>query len=199
MAVWGRDAMRFLSKFNPDVQDYCARNPERCFIADTPTLHDVLRAYGEDAAASWLDIQLTDLVQFSGVRKEHAATVIGPLAQVISGNYGFLKVSELMLFFQHFKCGKYGRFYGQFDPMVVTEALHDFLEYRTEQLSAIERRRAQEREAQRREQRRRQEAAGELMSREEWEEIKWLFNIGYEARPTRFSRGSMSTIEKSEL
>lgn len=187
MAVWGRDAMRFLSKFNPDVQDYCARNPERCFIADTPTLHDVLRAYGEDAAASWLDIQLTDLVQFSGVRKEHAATVIGPLAQVISGNYGFLKVSELMLFFQHFKCGKYGRFYGQFDPMVVTEALHDFLEYRTEQLSAIERRRAQEREAQRREQRReqrrRQEAAGELMSREEWEEIKWLFNIGYEARP----------------
>ena len=182
LAVWGQNGTTFLSKFNPDLQYYCASHPERCFTANTPTLHDVRKVYGSEITESWLDIQLTDLVKFAGVKKENAGVLIRPLAQVLASNYGFLKVSELMLFFQQFKGGMYGRFYGQFDPMVVTEGLHDFLEYRNTRLAAIERRKVSERRKELERKRQRQEAAGELLTAEEWKEIGWLFNMGYEMR-----------------
>lgn len=136
--------------------------------------------YGDAVLMSWLDIQLSDLAMFAGVRKDEAGTMTERLAQVIADNYGHMKVSELMLFLQHFKSGRYGRFYGQFDPMVVTDALYGFQTYRSEVLSAVERRAERDRRDRAREERRRMETAGELMSREEWEELRWLFNMGYE-------------------
>lgn len=166
-----------LGRFNPDRQAWCARNPMQCLTADVPTLHDVRRLYGADAVRSWLDIQLTDLAMFAGVKKGDAAPQIRSLVQVIADNYGYLKLSELLLFFQHFKSGRYGRFYGQFDPMVVTDALYGFQTYRLEVLSAVERRAERDRRDRAREERRRMEASGELMSREEWEELRWLFNM----------------------
>lgn len=171
-----------LGRFNPDRQAWCARNPMQCLTADVPTLHDVRRLYGADAVRSWLDIQLTDLAMFAGVKKGDAAPHIRSLVQVIADNYGYLKLSELLLFFQHFKSGRYGRFYGQFDPMVVTDGLGDFCGWRTEQQARLfreqERRRIQKRNAARQQ----QEDAGELMTRAEWEELRWLFNMGYERR-----------------
>ena len=57
-----------LKRFNPGVQRYCAANIDRCFTGDAPSLWQVRKAYGGDTLDSWLDIQLTDLVNFCGVK-----------------------------------------------------------------------------------------------------------------------------------
>lgn len=35
-----------------------------------------------------------------------------------------------MVFFQRFKAGKYGTFYGSIDGIVISKALNEFMEYR---------------------------------------------------------------------
>lgn len=177
---WGTSGEAFLSKFNPDRQAVCARFPERCIAGGAPSLIKVREWYGQAVLECWLDIQLTDLVMFAGVRKSEAADLTGRLAQVIADNYGSLKVSELMLFFQHFKSGRYGRFYGQFDPMVVTCALNAFMEYRSEVAGRISREAERLRRESAARERRRLEEAGELLTHAEWMELRWLFNMGYE-------------------
>lgn len=48
-------------------------------------------------------------------------------ANVIATEFYYLSVTELMLFFHRFKSGRYGRFYGSVDPLVITTSLRDFL------------------------------------------------------------------------
>lgn len=175
---WGRTAEALLSRFNPDVQRYCASNVERCFTGDTPTILEVRSAYSAATVDSWLDIQLADLVRFCGVKgKAEFAQIIDPVIQVISDNFGFLKLSELMLFFQQFKAGRYGRFYGSVDPMVITGALQQFLEFRSERLALIERARRRADQERQQVERSELERRGELLTAEEWKEIGWLFNL----------------------
>ena len=52
------------------------------------------------------------------------------MAEIIANEYGYFKVTEFLLFFYLFKTGKYGRFYGSADPMVIMEALKAFREER---------------------------------------------------------------------
>lgn len=53
-------------------------------------------------------------------------------ADVIAREYGYLKLTELMLFFSDFKAGKYGVFYGSVSPLQITYALRQFCEERKE-------------------------------------------------------------------
>lgn len=160
------------------MQRYCAANIDRCFTGDTPTLFDVRKAYAPVAVESWLDIQLSDLVRFCGVKgKEEFTRIVDPVIEVVTDNFGYLKLSELMLFFQQFKAGMYGRFYGSVDPMVITEALQQFLDFRADKLAAIERKRRRAEQQQRESERTERERRGELLTAEEWKEIGWLFNL----------------------
>lgn len=43
------------------------------------------------------------------------------LARTIILGYGGFKLTEFMVFFQRFKQGLYGTFYGVFDPMVINK------------------------------------------------------------------------------
>jgi len=98
----------------------------------------VAQTYGQHVATSWLTIQLQDLGEFAGVAEKMSVQKAYACAEVIASQFGFLKVSELMLFFMHCKAGRYGHFYGAVDPMRITEALHDFLRWRAGEISRIE-------------------------------------------------------------
>ncbi len=162
------------------MQRFCATNIDRCFTGDAPTLFEVRKAYSLESADSWLDIQLSDLISFCGVKgKDECSTRarVDAVVAVISDNFGYLKLSELMLFFQQFKAGRYGRFYGSVDPMVITEALQSFLDFRAERISAIDKDNRLKEEKKRMAIRAEQERNGELITAEEWREIEWLFNV----------------------
>lgn len=109
--------------------------------------------------------------------KDEFSRITDSVAAVIADNFGWLKLAELMLFFQQFKAGKYGHFYGAVDPMVITEALQMFIEFRAEKLAIIERERERELRRQAEAKRAEQERRGELLTAEEWNELRWLFNM----------------------
>lgn len=125
--------MEFLEKANPNRQVKAAQNLSDSIMGDHPTLADINIAYNDgqckNAAAKWLSVHIGDLSKFTGA-KNIDANQQRELARIIASAYGYLKVTELLLFFYFFKTGRYGRFYGSVDPMVITCALRDFIKER---------------------------------------------------------------------
>lgn len=181
-------------------------------MGDAPTLGTVSKAWGDNITESWLEMQLIDLSEFSGVKDKLSSFQLDSLAQVIIASWGHYKVTEMMLFFQQFKSGKYGRFYGAVDSMVITEALHDFDKERCQAIDHY--RRIEE------EQQRKLQSEGEAVAIAKWhqhvhachltireyldiskregltpaemETVGWLFNMGYE--PWRLSQERKEAI-----
>jgi hypothetical protein len=119
----------FLIKFNPKKQNEYIKHFDRCFIGNALRLTDVAGVYEEKTAIFWIKIQLLDLALFTGVKKP-SDEQITMLCETILANYGYLKVTELMVFFSKFKAGQFERFFGNFDAMVITTSLATFIELR---------------------------------------------------------------------
>jgi len=154
---------QFLLKVNPDTQTSFALKQKQAIMGDYPTLADICIAYGKTFSFQWLVPQITDLTLFTGA-KNLTKEQIRSLAKVIAAEYHYLKVTELLLFFHRFKTGRYGRFYGSVDPMVITCALREFLSERNSLIDIYEReQRAEAIE---------QEKELPAMTREQWLEYK---------------------------
>lgn len=125
-------------KYSPEYQRKICQNAQICFLSDFPTLNDVRIAYGENTASVWLIPQLTNLSEFCGCKEKMNGKQIEECAIVIATEFSYLKISEIMLFFFRFKSGKYGRFYGAVDPLVITESLRKFLNERSEYIASFE-------------------------------------------------------------
>lgn len=122
----------FLLTFSPDKQmTYCAYE-DKCFFGTSPTLGKLNNAYGKNAASAWLVPQLVSLSEYCGCKDKLTDMQLRELAMIIATKYGYLKVTELMLFFYWLKSGIYGRFYGVIDPMVITTSLLSFIAVRSE-------------------------------------------------------------------
>lgn len=158
--------------FSPDKQERYSCELVRCFRGKAPSITRVKLAYGERVAESWLEIQLFDLSEYSGCKGKLTNQHIEAIARVIISQYYYLKVTELMYFFHLFKAGKFGYFYGNVDGLVITNALNKFLEIRVELLNKIEK---EEQQKKRDESHARAEQ--NALTREEYEEIEWLFKM----------------------
>lgn len=134
----------FLGKFNPDMQITVAKNEERAFMGIAPTLGLLKKTYGENMAVMWLLPQIWDLCEFTNSRNKLDERQAENLAEMISLEYGYMKVTELLLFFYRFKTGRYGRFYGSVDPMAIMIALEEFGKERQQALVAYEEKKKQQ-------------------------------------------------------
>lgn len=123
--------------YNPDRQKDLCQDKDDCILGDHPTLA-ALKLYGNRTPIAWLVPQLLNLSEFCGCKDKLTNTMIEELADIIAAEWFYLKVSELMLFFHWFKSGKYGRFYGAVDPLVITTSLRDFVAERNEAISSKE-------------------------------------------------------------
>jgi hypothetical protein len=129
----------FIAAVNPDLQTRYGSLTSKSFDNDAPSLNVLDAAYGENAGAMWLMPQLFAIGEYAGVREKMDEVQTMELAKVIRAKYGFLKVTELLYFFCNLKAGKYGKFYGVVDPMVITEALGGpFMEERERNLKQVE-------------------------------------------------------------
>lgn len=175
-----KNGKEFMVLFNPHKQIAFCKNKERCFTGLAPTLNVIDNAFGERITESWLAIQIRDLSEYAGSREKLSTQQIDQIAQTIHLAFGFLKVTELMYFFFLFKSGKFGHFYGAVDGLVITESLREFMKIRNVELERIER---EDRERRKAEQDERE--APFRINYEEWQELKWLFNMGYEPERIR--------------
>lgn len=121
-----------MSDYNPDTQAVICGNRDLCYFGEFPTLATVNRKYGVGTANAWLIPQIANLSEFCGCKEKITPIQIKECASIIANEYYFLKVSELMLFFYLFKAGRYGKFYGNVDPMVITCSLRQFLTDRSD-------------------------------------------------------------------
>lgn len=163
-----------IASFSPDKQVYFARYPKKCLVGNGPTLVDVRCIWGERFAESLLECQLKDLSEYAGAKEKPDTLQIEETARVIAGEFYYLKLSEFMLFFAHFKAGRYGKFYGSVDPLVITEALQKFKAWRFDALNRIQQAEEQEKRNNR------PFNDPERITYTEWQELRWLFNMGYE-------------------
>lgn len=113
-------------------------------MGTAPTLGLIKRAYGSHVAVAWAKVQIQNVEEFSGVKEKLNDQQRHDLSVMICVEYGHLKLSELALFFFRLKMGKYGKFYGCIDPMVITEALCEFANERRDILDRYERERRHE-------------------------------------------------------
>lgn len=123
----------FLKRVNPSTQMAFARRPELAVGGNYPSLAELNTAYGKDMDVAWLTVEVNDVAAFTGARGLSEGQQ-EQLARMIAVEQPTMKVTELLLFFHRFKAGRYGRFYGNVDPMLVMTALQDFLRERRELL-----------------------------------------------------------------
>ena len=124
------DRDKFLVTFNPDLQQDICGDSDLCFFGGAPTLAQINATYGSQTAAMWLVPQLYNLSEFCGCKDKLEGRPLEECASVIAGEFFYLSVTELMLFFHRFKSGRYGRFYGTVDPLVITTSIRVFLNER---------------------------------------------------------------------
>lgn len=136
----------FLMKMNPNTRNYFGANEQAAVMGDYPTLNDLNIAYGKGFATEWL-IPLIDVLSLETTASNPKERQQLELAELIATEYRHFKTSEILLFFYRFKAGRYGRFYGSFDPMVIACALRDFVRDRNNLIDYYEQqRRERERE-----------------------------------------------------
>lgn len=154
------DRAKFLSTVNPDTQVYFGRNTEVAIMGDYPTLRDINSAYGKDFAVDWLMPQIVSVATHTGARNLTLEQEY-ELARIIAAEYRHFKITEMLMFFYRFKMGRYGRFYGNVDPMVITCALRDFVRERNELIGRYEQEERDRLDAEERK-------IGNTMTYEEW-------------------------------
>lgn len=130
-------AKEFLALFTPELQTLAAREWEKVYTGTAPALSTVAYGYSQDTAIVWLCLQLENLNLFAGVKEKMPVSRQKELAALILTEYGYLKVSELLLFFHRLKCGRYGRFYGSVDALFISSSLLSYLGERRQEQSRI--------------------------------------------------------------
>lgn len=159
----------FMLKVNPNTQTSFGENPKSAIMGDYPTLNDIDMAYGKGFSTEWLVVQIDNLSMHTGARNLTKEQQL-ELARILAVEYRHLKVTEMLLFFYRFKTGRYGRFYGSVDPMVITCAIREFV---SERGQMIDRYMQEEREEQQEQERR----SNPPMTREEYERIKNQYKL----------------------
>lgn len=109
-----------------------------CITGKYPTLSEIKRDYGKTIPIAWLVPQLQNLSWYCGVKDKLNSKQLEECAYIIAADFSFLKVSEIMLFFHRFKSGRYGRFYGNIDPLVITTSLREFVKERNTEIDRYE-------------------------------------------------------------
>lgn len=123
---------KFLMEYNPSIQKKICSNSELCYFGNFPSLAKISNTYGIQTSVAWLIPQLLDLSEFCGCKDKLQGESLEECAWLIAQNYFFLKVSEVMLFFNYFKQGRFGRFYGSVDPLVIMTSFQDFIRERND-------------------------------------------------------------------
>lgn len=124
------DESQFINRFTISHEATYCKHTWRCILGTAPTMAQVNVAYGAHTSAAWLVPFLWDISEFCGCKQKFTSKQMDELAYIIVDGYYWLKVTEMMLFFWWFKSGRYGKFYGSVDPMVITTALREFVKDR---------------------------------------------------------------------
>lgn len=168
---------RIREMFNPLHQARLCRNTNEVFSRNYPALATLGKLYGQTEVETIVALHIHNLSEYTGVKDKLTPRQMHEIASIIVSEYGYLTITEIIYFFYLFKAGRFGKFYGVVDGLVITNALRDYMEIRNENLDRLEqlRKKAQAKKEEERMKR-------ECLTYEEYQELQWLFNMGYEKK-----------------
>lgn len=138
MSRWTSSALKdLLSKATPDRQAYFAHNLKATYLGDYPAMGYIAKTAGTQCVVQWLMAALTNLSMFSGAKNLDVGQ-LRETAIILIAEYPYLRITEFMLFFHRFKAGRYGKFYGNVDPLTITSSIRDFIQERGAEIAHIE-------------------------------------------------------------
>lgn len=141
------DYNKFLESYGISKMDvYITNHYDRMFVGTAPTLATMRVAYGDKETMAWIALYLVDISKFKGIVTKSDSSAIVDAAKMIVTNYGKLKATELMVFFNMFKSSKFrGRdnddlttMYGEFQCSVIMNCLELFSSFRVGEITRIE-------------------------------------------------------------
>jgi hypothetical protein len=111
-----------------------------------PTLVTVDNIYGQGASEMWLQVQITEVLMFTGIRDKMTQGQKAALARQLRRMGYHLKLSEMMQFFSRFEQGYYLSFkgYERPNPQVITGSFTMFLEDLMQEREYYEKKRMQQ-------------------------------------------------------
>lgn len=111
-----------------------------------PTLVTVDNIYGQGASEMWLQVQITELLMFTGLRDKMTQGQKSALASQLRRMGYYVKLSEMMQFFIRLEQGFYYSFQGyeRPNPQVITRSFIWFLEDLTKEREYYEDKRRQQ-------------------------------------------------------
>ena len=118
-------------------QEYASKYLDRCFSGTAPTLTR-LRLSSPGTEKTWMEAQISYLNTFCGTEKKMDNLQIDAISNAFVNSYGYIKLTELMIFFANIASGKFGKFYGAVDPMQIMTNFFEFMKYRSVMLDKIE-------------------------------------------------------------
>lgn len=118
------DFEEFEKVFSPSNQLQLINNRPLCFFGPFPTLEQLNSYFDAHVAEVWLIDQIKDLCAFSMERELMDDYHLETISSMIVDDFGYLKVSELSLFFYKAKGEK---FYGKVSPSRILELLNKFI------------------------------------------------------------------------
>jgi hypothetical protein len=127
--------------FNADYPKKLAQNGISLLQActgSTPSLAIVRNTLGEKTIELVIEVWLDRLNDFYG-KGSLSPLQIEEVSTLIIAEYYYLKIAELAVFFNKFKIGRYGEFYGAIDPLKIMSALIEFVSERKEELTRYDR------------------------------------------------------------
>ena len=99
-----------------------------------PTLRTMAEMYGVEFTEGWIVGQIEFINLLFGSDKKMSAESIYATAQAIFSQYNFLKCTEIMLYLDQLKAGRYGKVYGGLDGMMITNALFEYCKGRDKRI-----------------------------------------------------------------
>lgn len=161
------DADTFVEAWMPERQNCYLIDEQTAYMGSYPTITDARLAFGENSVKRVILRHGAFLNEFTNVGNKLNPMQLSMLADTITANYYWLKLSELMLFFAKLEGGMYGKFYGAVDNMAIMDALHQFTVERRAKIATYE----QQAEAARRE-REQEERRGKTINYDQWQQLK---------------------------
>ena len=150
-----------------------------CVKTPYPTLSDIKESHGYECACLAVEVFVTNLNDNLNIHRMEPAQ-ISELAELIVEECPGLKLTELHEFFRRVKTAQYGEYYGSIDCVKLMSDFREFLRDRADAAKKLQVERERIIMQRREDKRAKQMLAGEILSREDWKELRWLFNLGYE-------------------
>lgn len=119
----------FIHNYSPNKvrEMFKPYNIQKSLCGDEPTLADAVKFYDEKSVETWLTTHLNSLCQYMGYANLANTTQVESMADQFLQKYPFLRVTEVMYYFECIKDGRYYEATIKLEPQALIKGVVKYL------------------------------------------------------------------------